>query len=103
MVKIRVCDDVDVLRIIAFAASVTAWPMEAGPNIDFDNTMDDICIIAIQRLFDIDSDEADESIECYKRAFPPDGAYSLFFKECEEKRRALRSKRNSEARESNLL
>lgn len=98
--KIRVCDDVDVLRIIAFTASVTAWPMEAGPNVDFDNAMDDICIVAIQRLFEIDSHEADESIEYYKRAFPPDGAYSLFFKDCEEKRGTLRSERNSKAKES---
>ena len=91
--KIKVCEDVDALRIIAVTATVAAWPMEAGANIDFDAKMEDVFYTAMQKLFDIDSDEANESIECYKRAFPPDGAHSMFFKECEEKQRSSRSKR----------
>lgn len=98
--KIKACDDVDTLRIIVFTARVTAWPMETGQNINFDNKMDGIFQIAMQRLFAIDSDEADESIDCYKRAFPPDGAYSLFFKEWEEERRSLHSRRNGNAKDS---
>lgn len=97
--KIKACNDIDALRIIAFTATITAWPMEASPNFDFDNKMDGIFFIAMKRLFEIDSDEADESIECYKRAFPPDGAYSLFLKECEEERKKLRSRRNSNTNE----
>lgn len=82
--KVKACDDVDALRIIAFTANIAAWPMEAGPDVDFDHKMDGVFFVAMQRLFDMDSDKANESIECYKRAFPPDGARSLFFKECEE-------------------
>ena len=79
--KIKLCDDVDALRIIAFTASVAAWPMEAGPDVNFDNKMDGVAITTIGRLYAIDSDSANASIECYKRAFPTDGAYSLLFKE----------------------
>ena len=92
--KVKACEDADALRIIAFTANIAAWPMEAGANIDFDAKMEDVFYTAMQKLFDIDSDEANESIECYKRAFPQDGARSMFFKECEEKRRALRPKRS---------
>ena len=98
--NIKACNDIDALRIIAFTATTTAWPMEAGSNVDFDNKMEGIFFIAMQRLFDMDSEEANESIECYKQAFPPDGAYSLFFKECEEKRNALHSKQNSASSQS---
>ena len=101
--KIKLCDDVDALRIIAFAAYTAAWPMEAGPNVDFDNKMDGIFHVAAQRLFEIDSDEANESIVCCRRAFSPDGARSLFLTECEEKRRALRSERNCKATEPNAV
>ena len=87
--KIESCEDVDTLRIIAFAASISAWPMEAGPNIDIDNRLDDISQVAMHRLFTINTDEANEAIECYKRAFPPDGAYSLRFKEWEEERKSV--------------
>ena len=82
--KINSCDDVDALRIIAFTARVTAWPMEAGVDVNFDNKMDGVAITTIGRLYAIDSDSANASIEYYKRAFPPDGAYSLLFKEWEE-------------------
>lgn len=98
--RIKALDDVDALRIIAFTARATAWTMEAGPNVEFDNKMDGITMTAIGRLHAIDSDEANDSIDCYKRAFPPDGAYSLFFKEWEEGRKPLRSKRDSDTRES---
>ena len=85
--KIKMCDDIDVLRIVVFTAMATAWPMKAGPNVDFDNKMEDVAIEALKRMYDIGSDYAFESIEYYKRAFPPDGAYSLFFKEMETKRK----------------
>ena len=97
--KIKSCDDVDALRIIAFTASVAAWPMEAGSDVNFDSKMDGIAITSIGRLYAIDSDSANTSIEYCKRAFPPDGAYSLFFKEWEEVRKSLRTKRKSDARE----
>lgn len=96
--KIKLCDDVDALRIIAFTASVAAWPMEAGPDVNFDNKMDGVVVTAIGRLYAIDSDSANASIEFYKRAFPPDGAYSLFFKEREEERKSLQLKRESDVR-----
>ena len=98
--KIKSCDDVDALRIIAFTASAAAWPMEAGPDVNFDSKMDGIAITSIGRLYAIASDSANASIEPYKRAFPPEGAYSLFFKEWEEGRKPLRSKRDSDTRES---
>ena len=40
--KIKSCDDVDALRIIAFTASVAAWPMEAGSDMNFDNKMEGV-------------------------------------------------------------
>ena len=91
--KIRACNDIDALRIIAFTATITAWPMEASQNVDFDNKMDGIFFVAMQKLFDIDSEEANESIDCYIRAFPPDGARSLFFKECQEKRKRTQKRK----------
>ena len=102
--KIKACEDADVLRIIAFTADIAARPMESGTSIDFDAKMEDVFYVAMQKLFDIDSDEANEYIKCYKSAFPPDGARSMFFKECEEKRRALRSERkNVKANEPNSV
>lgn len=83
--NIKTCEDVDALRMIACTAHLAAWPMEAGPNVDFDNKMEDVAIEALKRIYDIGSDYVFESIEYYKRAFPPDGAYSLFFKEMETK------------------
>lgn len=47
--KIKACEDVDALRMIAFTANVTAWPMEAGPNKDFDNKMDDIFLYRVTK------------------------------------------------------
>lgn len=85
--KIKLCNDVDTLRIVAFAVASVAWTMEAGCNVDFDNKMESIVIDALKRLYDIGSDYALESIEYYKRAFPPDGAFSLFFNEMEKKYR----------------
>lgn len=83
--------DVDALRIVAFAAHVAAWPMEAGPNVEFDNKMDEITFVALAQLFDIDSKEANDAIEFYKRSFPPDGAHGLFFEEQRTKRTKGRS------------
>ena len=96
--KIKMCDDITALRIIAFTAIATAWPMEAGPNVDFDNKMDGIFRMAMQRLFEIDSDGANETIESCKHAFSSDGAYSLFFTGLEGARKILRSKHNEDGR-----
>jgi hypothetical protein len=85
--KIKSCDDIDTLRIVVLAAMATAWPMDVGTNVNFDNKMEDIAIKALKRMYDIGSDYAFESIEYYKRAFCPDGAYSLFFNEMEKNRR----------------
>ena len=95
---IKACNDVDALRIVAFAAKAAAWSMEAGSNREFDEGIDSMLIMALERLFVIDSEVANETIEYYKRAFPPDGAYSLFFKAWEEERKSLRTKRKSDAR-----
>lgn len=84
--QIEECNDVVALRIIAFTASVAAWPMEEGLDVNFDNRLDDVFQVAMYKLFAIDSNESKEAIEYYKRAFPPDGAHSLLFKEWEEER-----------------
>lgn len=84
--QIEACEDVDALRIIVFTASAAAWPMEAGPNVDFDTKLDGVFQSAMHRLFAINTDAANDAIELYKRAFPPDGAYALFFEEWEEER-----------------
>ena len=94
--RIEACEDVDALRIIAFTARTAAWPMEAGPNVDFDNRLDDISQIAMRKLFAINTDEANDAIELYKRAFPPDGDYGLFFKEWGEKRKCIDAMRQTE-------
>ena len=99
--KIKSCDDVDALRIIAFTASAAAWPMEAGSDVSFDSKMDGIAITSIGRLYAIASDSANASIEYYKHAFPPDGVYSLSFKEWEEERKSLRPQRKSDVRKPN--
>lgn len=84
--QIKHCEDVDALRIVAFSAWATAWPGEAGPDVEFDNKMDAITLMALDRLFAIDSKEADRSIEFFKRSFPPDGGYGVFFWEKERER-----------------
>lgn len=84
--KIENCEDVDALRIIAFAAHSAAWPMEAGSNGDFDNRMDSISLVALRRLFFIDSEAARDSIDYYKRTLGTDGSYSLCFRKWEEEK-----------------
>ncbi len=88
-VRIKNCGDVDALRITAFAARGAAWPGEAGPDVKFDDRMDAISLMALDRLFAIDSKEAEESLEYYKRCFPPDGGYGVFFGEREARKRSL--------------
>ena len=88
--KINHCTDVDALRIVAFAAHATSWPGEAGPDAEFDTGMDQIALMALPRLFAIDSEAADETIEFYNRSFPPDGGYGVFFREEEARRRNSR-------------
>ncbi len=79
--EIRECGDADALRMVAFAARAASWPGEAGPDVDFDNRMEAVEFAALGRLFDLDSDEAKESLAEYERSFPPDGAFALFFEE----------------------
>ena len=98
--EIRELEDVEALRVIAVTANIVSWPMRAGPDAEFDNRMDGIFQAAMHKLFLSDSDLAYDAIEYYKRAFPHDGAYSLFLKEWEEERKSLRPKRKSDARES---
>lgn len=90
--KIKACDDVDTLRIVAFTATAAAWPMEAGQDVKFDDIMDRMVIMALDRLFAIDSESSKESLKFYKRSFPPDGAYGLLFKEWEKRWGSLKSK-----------
>lgn len=85
--KIEKCDDVDTLRIVAFAAHIAAWPMEAGPDTNFDNRLDEVSLVALYRLFYIHSEDSMDALEDYKRAFGIDGARSQFFTEWEEKRK----------------
>lgn len=80
-------EDIESLRIIAISSYFSAWPMEAGPDADFDNRMDDISHAAIQKMYLIDSPASREAIEQCKRIFKIDGAYSRFFKELEDARR----------------
>lgn len=89
--QIETCEDVVALRIISFTAYTSAWPMEAGPDVDFDSQLDRIFVMAMHRLFIINSKESNEAIEYYKSAFPPDGIYSLFFTQWEEERRLPRN------------
>lgn len=76
-------DDVDALRIIAVAAQATAWPMEAGENVVFDNRMEALSFAAVKRLANIRSNRSRESLNYAKRAFELDGATSAFFKSIE--------------------
>ena len=82
--RIKALEDVDALRIIAFAARASASGMEAGPDVSFDNRLNEISLAAIGRLFAVGSKSAKEAIADYKRAFPVDGAYGLLFAEWEE-------------------
>ena len=82
--RIKALEDVDALRIIAFAARASASGMEAGPDVSFDNRLNEISLAAIGRLFAVGSKSAKEAIADYKRAFVVDGAYGLLFKEWEE-------------------
>lgn len=84
---IRELEDIEALRIIAVSSRASAWPMEAGPDINFDNRMDDIALAAIQKLYLIDSSESREAIEYCQRFFEKDGARSQTFKEWENKKR----------------
>lgn len=93
--RIKDCEDVDALRIAAFAATAAAWPGEAGPDVKFDDRMDAISLMALDRLFAIDSKEAEESLEYYKRCFPPDGGIGVFFGEREERRRGAEARGRS--------
>ena len=81
--RIKALDDVDALRIIAFAARASASGMEAGPDVSFDNRLNEISLAAMGRLFAVGSKSAKEAIADYKRAFPVDGAYGLLFAEWE--------------------
>ena len=101
--KIKACDDVDTLRIVAFTATAAAWPMEAGQDVKFDDIMDRMVIMALDRLFAIDSDAANDTIEYYKRAFPPDGAYAIFFEEWEKRRKISKNQEGDSTRRSNSL
>ncbi len=100
---IKTCNDVDALRIVVFAANAAAWPMEAGPESEFDEGMDDMLIMALDRLFAIDSDAANDTIEYYKRAFPPDGAYATFFEEWEKRRGISKPQEGDSTKRSNSV
>lgn len=82
--RIKEMADVDALRVIAYAARAAAWSMEAGPDKDFDHVLMEMSLAAVHRLFVLDSPQAREAIKGYKSAFPPDGAISLLFSECEK-------------------
>jgi hypothetical protein len=74
--KISAIDDVDALRIIVFSTYSAAWPMEAGPNENFDCLLYDIHLCALKKLISINTDESKYSVDFYKRAFPLDGCLS---------------------------
>ena len=82
--EVRRCGDVVALRIVAFAAMSAAGSMEAGPDVEFDNRLDEIALVAVHALFSIDTEEAKEAIANYVRAFGKDGISSVLFKEWEE-------------------
>ena len=83
-------DDVNALRIIAQTASSTAWPMEASPDMHFDNILENISLASIHRLHIIDSPEARKSIEYCKRSLTIDGSVSLLLKKWEDEARDKR-------------
>lgn len=81
--KISAIDDVDALRIIIFSTYSAAWPMEAGPNEDFDNLLYDIHLNTLKKLISINTNESKDSVEFYKLAFPLDGCRSHIIEEIE--------------------
>ena len=81
--KISTIDDVNALRIIIFSTYSAAWPMEAGPNEDFDNLLYDIHLNALKKLISINTNESKDSVEFYKRAFSLDGCRSHIIEEIE--------------------
>ena len=81
--KISTIDDVNALRIIIFSTYSAAWPMEAGPNEDFDNLLYDIHLNALKKLISINTNESKDSVEFYKLAFPLDGCRSHIIEEIE--------------------
>ena len=83
--KISAIDDVDALRIIVFSTYSAAWPMEAGPNVNFDCLLYDIHLCALEKLISINTDESKYSVDFYKRAFPLDGCLSHYVEEIERK------------------
>ena len=81
--KISTIDDVNALRIIIFSTYSAAWPMEAGPNEDFDNLLYDIHLNTLKKLISINTNESKDSVEFYKRAFSLDGCRSHIIEEIE--------------------
>ena len=81
--KISTIEDVNALRIIIFSTYSAAWPMEAGPNEDFDNLLYDIHLNALKKLISINTNESKDSVEFYKLAFPLDGCRSHIIEEIE--------------------
>ena len=81
--KISTIDDVNALRIIIFSTYSAAWPIEAGPNEDFDNLLYDIHLNALKKLISINTNESKDSVEFYKLAFPLDGCRSHIIEEIE--------------------
>ena len=81
--KISTIDDVNALRIIIFSTYSAAWPIEAGPNEDFDNLLYDIHLNALKKLISINTNESKDSVEFYKRAFSLDGCRSHIIEEIE--------------------
>lgn len=81
--KISTIDDVNALRIIIFSTYSAAWPMEAGPNEDFDNLLYDIHLNTLKKLISINTNESKDSVEFYKLAFPLDGCRSHIIEEIE--------------------
>ena len=81
--KISTIEDVNALRIIIFSTYSAAWPMEAGPNEDFDNLLYDIHLNTLKKLISINTNESKDSVEFYKLAFPLDGCRSHIIEEIE--------------------
>lgn len=98
--RIESLEDIDALRIIVFAAASAAWDMEAGPDVAFDFTLHEMALAAIHRLFVLDSPKARDAIDGYKQVFCVDGSISTFFKEWEEERKSLHSRRKDNEKES---
>ena len=73
--------------------------MEAGADVQFDNRLEKIALSALHRMFIIDTEQASDAIEGYKRAFVVDGAMSLYFLKWEDEAR----KRREAAQASSFL